>query len=558
MFKRGKFIFLVIFFLVFLVGYVNATNITSTQRINETSAYDWLYDQMNSSGWNKNPSEIALSILALGGKGYNVSDGIDKLKDLESDNNWGNGDIKDTSLAILALYNAGENVSEEIKWLKEQHKKAMTDGTWYIQLDSSYIGTMCTLKYGNDEFEFEVNGTNVIQTNNDYCTDASHWINFVNCVKREDVGISEEIGVRCDRDTSSSIIFQSPENEYFIVDEGEPLNIQNGCFYWRSSCDCDYSGYAAWVLKEVGAESFVKPYMMYKCAGAKGYSFLYIITDDPFYSDWLESNQQGGSWDGKLRTTYLALLALKKYGKKSDSFINDAISYIEYYQDNDGSWNQNIEDTAFILYILYSGDFRRISNVTSRSVCGDGLIQGLEDCEGDDLNNKTCRSLGFDSGNLSCNSDCTFDTTGCVISGSGYCGDGDCGLGETCSSCEIDCGSCNGTGSTQITCPSGKELNPVTGQCEKKSSWLKWLVVILSVILGVVVIYYVYTKYFKRKRGGKEQSPITINRPPFRMTRQNIPIKRQPVVSPVSSRREAKIERELEESLKRARELLKK
>jgi len=40
--------------------------------------------------------------------------------------------------------------------------------------------------------------------------------------------------------------------------------------------------------------------------------------------------------------------------------------------------------------------------------CGDGEINSQEECDGNNLNNQTCQSLGFDFGNLSCTNNCTF------------------------------------------------------------------------------------------------------------------------------------------------------
>lgn len=53
------------------------------------------------------------------------------------------------------------------------------------------------------------------------------------------------------------------------------------------------------------------------------------------------------------------------------------------------------------------------------SNCGDNKIAGQEKCDGTDLGGKTCKSFGFDSGSLSCSKTCTFDTASCF-----KCGDG--------------------------------------------------------------------------------------------------------------------------------------
>ena len=52
--------------------------------------------------------------------------------------------------------------------------------------------------------------------------------------------------------------------------------------------------------------------------------------------------------------------------------------------------------------------------------CNDGTLEAPEQCEGTNLNGKTCSDLGFYSGTLACSEFCTFDTGGCT----GTCGDG--------------------------------------------------------------------------------------------------------------------------------------
>jgi cysteine-rich repeat protein len=49
-------------------------------------------------------------------------------------------------------------------------------------------------------------------------------------------------------------------------------------------------------------------------------------------------------------------------------------------------------------------------------VCGDGAIGGDEECDGDDLGGNDCVALGmFDEGTLACAADCTYDTSMCVM-----------------------------------------------------------------------------------------------------------------------------------------------
>lgn len=54
-------------------------------------------------------------------------------------------------------------------------------------------------------------------------------------------------------------------------------------------------------------------------------------------------------------------------------------------------------------------------------VCGDGVREVPEDCDGLDMAGETCESQGYNGGTLMCGPDCTFDYFACV---GPYCGDG--------------------------------------------------------------------------------------------------------------------------------------
>lgn len=47
------------------------------------------------------------------------------------------------------------------------------------------------------------------------------------------------------------------------------------------------------------------------------------------------------------------------------------------------------------------------------SICGNDIIEGGEDCEGEDLNGETCESIGYGPGTLACDIACSFDTYSC-------------------------------------------------------------------------------------------------------------------------------------------------
>ena len=73
------------------------------------------------------------------------------------------------------------------------------------------------------------------------------------------------------------------------------------------------------------------------------------------------------------------------------------------------------------------------SNCNDVSVCGDGNIDDGELCDDGNLDGFSCTSFGnFTGGSLSCSDSCVFDTSNCVGSPGGSCGDGTINNGEMC------------------------------------------------------------------------------------------------------------------------------
>jgi len=58
----------------------------------------------------------------------------------------------------------------------------------------------------------------------------------------------------------------------------------------------------------------------------------------------------------------------------------------------------------------------------STPACGDGIVNGTEQCDGQDLAGQTCQTFGFSHGNLACNGSCAVDVQGC--NNTTVCGDG--------------------------------------------------------------------------------------------------------------------------------------
>ena len=61
------------------------------------------------------------------------------------------------------------------------------------------------------------------------------------------------------------------------------------------------------------------------------------------------------------------------------------------------------------------------SGCSASAVCGDGIVNGVETCDGFDFGGDSCANQGFVGGSLSCNFDCTTDYSGCSNTAANLC-----------------------------------------------------------------------------------------------------------------------------------------
>jgi|GEM_PF-6394249 len=73
--------------------------------------------------------------------------------------------------------------------------------------------------------------------------------------------------------------------------------------------------------------------------------------------------------------------------------------------------------SLILLNIFVAPVFANTSVISTASVipvCGNTVKEEGEACDNSDLGGQTCQSRGFLGGNLSCNTDCTFNTSQCA------------------------------------------------------------------------------------------------------------------------------------------------
>ena len=116
-----------------------------------------------------------------------------------------------------------------------------------------------------------------------------------------------------------------------------------------------------------------------------------------------------------------------------------------------------------------------VTTACLKTVCGNNKVETGEQCDGTALNGKSCTSEGFTGGTLKC-TNCNLDTSSCTKP---VCGNSQCETGESCSSCSQDCGSCPPPGTGKGIWISKEEIMalPISGAAwdkvlsEAKSDW---------------------------------------------------------------------------------------
>jgi len=611
--------------LTFIVADDNSTTITNTTTTTTTSSvnltgFDKSYSCLKEQIADKDVTtlsneELEFSLLAMSYDSSTQSKLKTELLDREDANNcWPEGacTLKDTSLALLALDALNQNTKNIQSWLGNQTMNP-SGIVWYLQIDTDASEkATCTITYDGTGKTVYVNEDKTVTGNAGSCFSSAYsgyWLQInSNCYNKD-------FQVSCNKDFLIATHFKkTADSTYYLsttihtASVGGSINtsVQSICFKQSGSCNYEGSLWAAMAMnkKDSTIRDKILPYLMVSVNDNKRYlpaAFLSIITGyDDYFTDLTNQQNTNGYWQiseqsRRYYDTAVALLALNGKAGQADT----AKEYLlQPNVQGTGCWNNNIRDTAFVLYA--ASPKPPTSTLTTKSQCKDfgfSCTTSL-DCNrnnGGILDNFACFS-GFvccnvtvtqqtcsDKGGVKCPSTQECSSGFISSSDSSYC----CPSGGVCQDkTSVNVNECEEKGSAyscKSSCESNENIESYGCQdsdsvcCSaqaKRSYWWIWILVLLIILLVLAFIFRNQLKVwlFKRSSGFSKAPASPQTRPPFppnsprpmmAMPRRIIPSSQQqiqrPPVRPMSRPmpRPFPKDRELDNTLKKLRDMSK-
>ena len=328
---------------------------------------------------NLETEEIALTILATPDNIFD--DCVNELEDRATSNAWKN--VKDTSLAILALQHAGRNTTEYEEWLLE--KEIVPENLeWYIQQDS-LEGAECNVAYDGDDYDISVNNNKQITAVEGIgdclkvSTPGSFWISV------DEDCFEKDISIQCDKEFITNLLYKNGVSNVLTVyvlegTQSVPaygsaiLNVKSKCFDSDSGSGCGYEEtvWASLALLKTGHS--IDDYLPYIIAMSETNAklnpnaFVYMLTNYEDYATRLVASQKIGYWDfGSGSREYDTAISLVALSTSSADQITAARNWLLFTQDNNGCWNNDIRDTAAVLWAIEQRPGRIATGVTSET-----------------------------------------------------------------------------------------------------------------------------------------------------------------------------------------------
>jgi hypothetical protein len=611
-----KLVILTAFFILFSIVYVSAADNATTT---EEKGYSWLKTQLgdNCAGAVAT-DQIAFSLLAMAYDSGIQEDCKSSLETRKKDkcfvktSSSSTCDIKSTALAVLALDSIGKDVNESTTWLLNK-RESKTGLSWFLEIDADNA-TTCKIKVdGKSETSFTIAENKKITSGSSTClspAEENYFLGIANTC------LNKNFTITCDKNFITTLLYKKPSStSYYVSSETKSSSasgeteekVESYCF--KDSTTCSYEGtlWAALALAKQGED--VASYIPYLSAMADEdahqlyfpSAFLYLLTDyDDYYSEIMDKQINGNHWkisSDEYYDTALGILALK-----DGDAISNVKDYLTTKQAGSGSWNNNnIRDTAFILYTTWSRESASTEpeSTTDCSDLGYFCVALGDKCNLEDQLDNNCP--GIDS--VCCKTEpapeptcsqkggkiCNDETETCgsnyvITSDTNYCCLGTCTetIAQTneCEDASYTCSSSCSDTQDDVTfdfpCASSNDVCCMEKATKSSTNW--WIIILLIILIILVVLAIIFrnqlkTWLFKKKSGVRfENGPSPINRPPMNMPpaspllsrpRQIIPrpmpqtTKKPMGRPPVKSQGKSEKEKDFDETMKKLKEMSK-
>lgn len=578
--KRGS-ILLVVLFLILVMPIVLAEENSSVNK-----AYSCLESKVGDCDLNS-AEERAFSLLALSYKSSFQSDCKSALMTKSDDDEcWPESGcrLRDTAIALLALENINADTDKPKDWLLEQRKAPDLD--WFLEIDSSSEAT-CKITYSGSTYTIIVGADKKINKAAGSClslANSNYWLKISsNCLEKN-------FTISCNQNFVTAVLYQKTGDTIWHVSsitnsesaDGETQEqVQSYCFEQNNQCNYEGSLWATLALSKAGED--IKSYLPYLVAYTEDnkkfspYSFLYLLTgEDDYFSKMFESQNSQGYWDLSSGYKRFYDTAANLISLSSTSEGESGKQWLLDNQDSSGCWNNgNIRDTAFILYAIAP---KTTVSVSTGCPSSDYCITSGEctEANGDVLDEYDCTGLKVCCNKPAVVKTCT-EQLGTLCTGTktclgtevpsseiGTCCIGNCEEPAQPSECEEKAYICKSLCSDDeedkgFSCDSSSDFC-----CGTKSSspsyWWIWVLVILIILIVIAIIFRDRLRLFifKFKSRFKSGKLKTSPRPPFP---PSVPLGRtvsRPVfrqVPPQVRRTQPSIDKELEDTLKKLREM---
>ncbi len=535
----------------------NSIGTSNQQKIDK--AYDCLRNKIDSKECDSLSIEEQIFSLLAVGKCKNELE-----KNSKNDKCWpeDNCNIQTTAQAVLALNNKGANTADAEEWLLE-HSINTPDVIWYLQIESPKK-TSCDIKYENSNYEVIINSDKKFTSGAGSClskTEDGYWLRISkDCFEKE-------FTISCDNSFITSLLFKKKTSSTIHVlprthsasGNGTTTEIVNSTCFSLNKDSCDYIGSLWSAITLDNLDYKTTSYMPYLISGVEDNrkylpeSFLYFLTGYSDLRNTLLLRQKGSYWEesgDKYYDTAIALYSL--YYDESDEKENAKQWLLENQEDN-GCWQNNIKNTAFLLYSVWPrGISSEGSSGTDMSCENSGYYcMSSINCEGEILSAYDC------PGTYKC---CDIQETGetCIQQGGEICSSEEsCIGGTTLNTPNLEVGEiCCFSGSCEVSSPTINECEEQGGICktfcseneekefysceyssdsccfsksskkEDKSYWWLWLLIILIILVILAIIFrdklrpYYYrikakiSKKFDKGNSGKGSSRPAENKRP--------------------------------------------